>query len=61
MFGVFLDTETSGLDPFVHVPLEIAFIIVNLCTGQELVSYETLLQVSDEAWLRRLMASQENR
>ena len=30
MRGVFLDTETSGLDPFVHVPLELAFVIVTV-------------------------------
>lgn len=53
MKGVFLDTETTGLDPFVHVPVEIAFIIVDLCTGTEFATYEALLQVSDEAWMSR--------
>ena len=57
MLGVFLDTETSGLDPFVHVPLELAFVIVDLLTGRELVAYETLFQTSDEAWLTRDLMS----
>ena len=53
MLGVFLDTETSGLDPFVHVPLELAFVIVDLVSGQELCAFETLFQVSEEAWAAR--------
>jgi len=53
MLGVFLDTETSGLDPFRHSPLEIAFVIVDLSTGKELCSYERLLCVSDEKWRSR--------
>jgi len=50
MLGVFLDTETSGLDPFLHVPLEIAFLIVDLCSGKELCSYERVLQTSEKEW-----------
>ncbi len=57
MRGVFLDTETSGLDPFVHVPLELAFVIVDLLSGQELVAYETKFQVTDEAWLSQDLTS----
>jgi oligoribonuclease len=59
MLGVFLDTETTGLDPFIHVPLELAFVIVDLLSGKELVAYETLFQVSDKAWLARDLASVE--
>ena len=53
MLGVFLDTETSGLDPFVHVPLELGFVIVDLLSGKELASYEAVLRVSDEEWASR--------
>ncbi len=53
MLAVFLDTETSGLDPFLHVPLEIAFIIVDLCTGKELCSYERVLRISKKEWEER--------
>lgn len=52
MLGVFLDIETSGLDPFLHDPLEIAFVLVDLLSGAELASYESLLQVSQEEWGR---------
>lgn len=52
MLGVFLDIETSGLDPFLHDPLELAFVIVDLLTGTEVDKYETLLQVTDEEWSR---------
>lgn len=57
MLGVFLDTETSGLDPFAHVPLELAFVIVDLVSGQELCSYDTLFQVSEEEWASRDLTS----
>jgi len=50
MLAVFLDTETSGLDPFIHVPLEIAFVIVDLCTGEELCSYERMFRISKKEW-----------
>ena len=50
MLGVFVDTETTGLDPFLHVPIEIAIVVVDLATGVEIGSYETLLLVSDEEW-----------
>lgn len=59
MLGVFLDTETSGLDPFVHVPLEIAFLIVDLFSGRELVTFSRVFQVNDAAWERRDLKSIE--
>ena len=53
MLGLFLDTETSGLDPFLHVPLELGMVIVDLSTGTEVAAYETLLRVSDDEWRAR--------
>jgi oligoribonuclease len=50
MIGVFLDTETSGLNPFKHVPLEIALCLVDLFSGKELASFQTFMKVSDEEW-----------
>ena len=50
MLGVFIDTETSGLDPFLHVPIELGIVVVDLMTGQEIAAYETLLSVTDEEW-----------
>jgi len=53
MRGIYIDIETSGLDPFVHYPLEIGCVIVDLLSGEELGSYESLLQISPQAWEQR--------
>ena len=50
MLGVFVDTETSGLDPFLHVPIDLGIVVVDLSSGEEKASYETLLSVTDEEW-----------
>ena len=50
MIGVFLDTETSGLDPYIHTVIELAFVLVDLHSGRELVSWETPIKVSQEDW-----------
>jgi oligoribonuclease len=50
MLGVFVDTETSGLDPFLHVPIDLGVVVVDLSSGEEKASYETLLTVTDEEW-----------
>ncbi len=50
MLGVFLDTETNGLDWTVHQILEIAYRIIDLKTGITLFSYTSLVQISDEDW-----------
>lgn len=34
MLGIFLDTETNGLNPFTHKVLEIAFTLIDLSTGE---------------------------
>lgn len=50
MLGVFLDTETNGLDWSKHSILEIAFIIIDVKTGKKVASYEALQQLSNELW-----------
>ena len=50
MLGIFLDSETSGLDPLVHKVIDIAFSIVDLSNGEELCTYESLVGISDEDW-----------
>jgi oligoribonuclease len=52
MLGVFLDSETSGLDPYIHTVLELAFVIVDLQSGRELLSWEAVLKPSLEDWER---------
>lgn len=48
--GIFLDTETNGVDWSRHQIVEIAFILVDLATGQKLDSYSSLIQLSPEEW-----------
>lgn len=50
MLGVFLDTETNGLDRAVHRILEIALFIIDLTTNQEIAHYSALVQLSPSEW-----------
>lgn len=50
MLGVFLDTETNGLNAFKHRVLEIAFKIVNLKTGELKEAYQTIIQQPENIW-----------
>lgn len=52
MLGVFLDTETNGLNFFHHSVLEIAFKIVDLLSLNVIVSYESTLYQTPEAWAK---------
>jgi oligoribonuclease len=50
MIGVFLDTETSGLDPYVHTVIEVAFVIVDLYSGRKIASWEAAINISQQDW-----------
>ena len=50
MLGIFLDTETNGLDPFSHRVLEIAFKLIDLKTGVFIDSYEAIVCLTDKEW-----------
>jgi len=50
VLGVFLDTETNGLNAFKHRVLEIAFKIVDLKSGEIKESYQTIIHQPDEIW-----------
>lgn len=50
MKGVFLDIETTGLDPFRHRPIDLAFQIRNLETGALLGTYQSLVRQSSTVW-----------
>jgi len=50
MNAVFLDTETSGLNPLKHHVLELAFKIVDVETGVILHSYESIVKQSRLNW-----------
>ncbi|MGB7977559.1 MAG: 3'-5' exonuclease [Chlamydiales bacterium] len=50
MIGVFLDTETNGLNSQIHRIVELAFQIVDLTSGALKEEYQTLIAPSIEAW-----------
>jgi oligoribonuclease len=59
MLAIFLDTETTGLDPFFHRILEIAFKIVDPATGEEKLSYQAVVKQPWEVWEKRDLDSIE--
>lgn len=50
MIGVFLDTETNGLNSAHHKIVEIAFKIIDLASGELKEEYQTLVAQPFEAW-----------
>jgi oligoribonuclease len=50
MRGIFLDIETTGLDPSRHRAIDIAFKLIDLHRGDELGHYQTLIQITPEEW-----------
>lgn len=50
MLGVFLDTETNGLNAHIHKILEVAFKIIDLNNGAFKEEYQTLIAQPIEAW-----------
>jgi len=50
MLGIFLDTETNGLNSTRHRILEIAYQIVDLKSGQTLQTFNSLIDQSDAVW-----------
>ena len=50
MLGIFLDSETNGLNVHKHHICELAYRIVNVETAEVLESYETLIRIPLEEW-----------
>ena len=50
MLGIFLDSETNGLNAQIHKILEVAFKIVDLKTGEIKDIYQTIIAQPIEAW-----------
>lgn len=50
MLGVFLDSETNGLNPQIHKIVDIAFIIVDLCSGAVKSKYQTIVGQELKDW-----------
>lgn len=57
MRAIFLDIETTGLDQTKHVPIDIAFIIVDVTSGHEIARYESVIKHPHEVWERRDLGS----
>jgi len=50
MYLIFLDTETSGLNPEKHRILEIAYKIIDSITGRTVNSYSSVIAQPAEVW-----------
>jgi DNA polymerase-3 subunit epsilon/oligoribonuclease len=50
MLGIFLDSETNGLNPQKHRLLEIAYKILDLSTGKLEQEYQSILSQTSKVW-----------
>jgi oligoribonuclease len=50
MLGIFLDSETNGLNPKIHRLLEIAYKVVDLSSGFLCESYHSVISQPQEIW-----------
>jgi len=50
MYLIFLDTETSGLNPEKHRTLEIAYKVVDSITNKAVVSYASIIAQPEGVW-----------
>jgi len=53
MLGIFIDIETTGLDPFRHRVLEVAIKVVDLNHGTVEGTFETVVRQPYRVWRRR--------
>lgn len=52
MLAIFLDSEANGLDATRHVPIDIAFQVVDVTTGQIKGSYNRVIKQPRDVWDR---------
>lgn len=50
MYLIFLDTETTGLNPEKHRILEIAYNVIDSTNGKTILSYESIVAQSADIW-----------
>lgn len=50
MLGIFLDSETNGLNPNIHRAVELAYKIIDLFSGEEKETFDTLIYQPEEIW-----------
>ncbi len=53
MQAIFMDTETTGLDPAFHRLLEIAFKVVDVSSGYEKLTYQAIIKQPLGVWEQR--------
>lgn len=53
MLGVFLDLETTGLDPSRHRVVEVGLRVLDLYSGENHGQFESVIRQSSEVWERR--------
>lgn len=52
MLGIFLDSETNGLNILKHKMIEIAFKILDISTGAPVDSFHSVIAISSDDWER---------
>jgi oligoribonuclease len=50
MYLIFLDTETTGVNPDIHRIVEIAYKVIDSITGKPVISYDSVVAQSREVW-----------
>lgn len=50
MYLIFLDTETTGLNPQKHRTIEIAYKVIRAPLGETVISYQSLIIQSPDVW-----------
>lgn len=53
MLAIFLDIETTGLDFFIHRSIDLAFKVIDLTTGVEKFTYQTIVKQPQAVWDKR--------
>lgn len=59
MLGIFLDSETNGLNPNIHRVIELAYKIIDLYSGEEKEIFNTLVYQSETIWEKSNLKSLE--
>mgnify|MGYP001362496129 CR=1 FL=1 len=59
MRAVFLDIETTGLDPLKHKIIDIAFFVIDLSTQKKRMFYQSVIHQSQDVWDLRDVNSTE--
>jgi DNA polymerase-3 subunit epsilon/oligoribonuclease len=50
MKAIFLDIETTGLDPVIHKPIDIAFKVIHIPSWEQVGSYQSLIYQTPSDW-----------